>query len=97
MNFSEKDQSYFWDTWKFNSKNGQQSWEFKLPDDLKGIIESESDWDKPEGKAFLEAFDKAFVFDKKINPNSADRVFRYIRNKQVGEPKLEYVSPKNTR
>lgn len=96
MNFSEKDQSYFWDTWKFNSKNGQQSWEFKLPDDLKGIIESESDWDKPEGKAFLEAFDKAFVFDKKINPNSADRVFRYIRNKQVGEPKLEYVSPKNT-
>jgi squalene/oxidosqualene cyclase-like protein len=88
MNFSEKDQSYFWDSWKFLSKNGQQAWQFKIPEELKGIIENESDWEKAEGKAFLEAFDKAYIFDKKINPNSADRVFRHIRNKQVGEPKL---------
>ena len=88
MNFDQKDQSYFWDTWKFHSKNGQQYWSFELPDDLKGIIQSESDWDKPEGIAFLKAFDRAFIFDKLVNPNSGDRVFRYLRNKQVGEPKI---------
>ena len=57
MDFDQKDQSYFWDTWKFHSKNGQQYWSFELPDDLKGIIQSESDWDKPEGIAFLKAFE----------------------------------------
>ena len=88
MNFDQKDQTYFWDTWKFHSKNGQQYWSFELPDELKGIIRSESDWDKPEGVAFLKAFDRAFIFDKQVNPNSGDRVFRYLRNKQVGEPKL---------
>lgn len=88
MDFDQKDQSYFWDTWKFHSKNGQQYWSFELPDDLKGIIQSESDWDKPEGIAFLKAFDRAFIFDKQVNPNSGDRVFRYLRSKQVGEPKI---------
>jgi squalene/oxidosqualene cyclase-like protein len=88
MNFDQKDQTYFWDTWKFYSKNGQQYWNFELPEELKGIIQSESDWDKPEGKAFLEAFDRAFIFDKQVNPNSGDRVFRHIRNKQVGEPAI---------
>ena len=88
MNFDQKDQTYFWDTWKFSSKNGQQYWDFELPEELKGTIQSESDWDKPEGKAFLEAFDRAFIFDKQVNPNSGDRVFRHIRNKQVGEPKI---------
>lgn len=88
MHFDQKDPSYFWDTWKFTSRNGQQYWNFELPDELKGIIQSQADWEKPEGKAFLEAFDRAFIFDKNINPNSGDRVFRYLRNKQVGEPKL---------
>ncbi|MGV3612234.1 MAG: terpene cyclase/mutase family protein [Fluviicola sp.] len=88
MNFDQKDQNYFWETWKFHSKNGQQYWNFELPEELKGIIQSESDWEKPEGKAFLEAFDRAFIFDKQVNPNSGDRVFRHIRNKQVGEPKI---------
>lgn len=88
MNFDQKDQSYFWETWKFHSKNGQQYWNFELPEELKGIIQSESDWEKPEGKAFLEAFDRAFIFDKQVNPNSGDRVFRHIRNKQVGEPRI---------
>lgn len=88
MNFDQKDQSYFWDTWKFHSKNGQQYWSFELPDDLKGIIRSESDWEKPEGIAFLKSFDRAFIFDKQVNPNSGDRVFRYLRNKQVGKPKI---------
>lgn len=88
MDFDQKDQSYFWDTWKFHSKNGQQYWSFELPEDLKGIIGSESDWEKPEGIAFLKAFDRAFIFDKQVNPNSGDRVFRYLRNKQVGEPKI---------
>lgn len=88
MNFDQKDSSYFWNTWKFSSKNGQQFWQFEIPDDLKGIIQSDSDWEKSEGKAFLEAFDRAFLFDKKINPNSGDRVLRYLRSKQVGEPDI---------
>lgn len=88
MDFSKKDHTYFWDCWKFTSKNGQQYWDFQLPNELKDIIQDEADWSKPEGQAFLSAFDKAFVFNKLENPNSADRVFRYLRNKQVGEPKI---------
>ena len=96
MDFSKKNKSYFWDTWKFLSKNGRQTWQFEIPAALKGIIEHDSDWDKPEGKSFLEAFDRAFIFDKKINPNSADQVFRYLRNKQVGEPKITASNPKSS-
>lgn len=88
MNFDQKEQSYFWETWKFTSNNGQQYWDFELPEELKGVIQTEADWSKPEGKAFLKAFDQAFIFDKKINPNAGDRVFRHLRNKQVGDPKI---------
>ncbi len=88
MNFEQKDPFYFWDTWKFYSNKGQQFWKFEVPEELKNTIQSEDDWNKPEGKAFLAAFDKAFVFDKAVNPNSGDRVFRYLRNKEAGVPKL---------
>ncbi len=88
MNFSEKKHSYFWKTWKFSSKNGRQFWNFETPEALKGIVEEESDWEKPEAKAFLKAMDQAFIFDKKTNPNSADRVFRYLREQQVEQPKI---------
>ena len=73
LNFSEKDQTYFWNCWKFTSKNGQQRWHFELPAELKGIVQSEKDWQKPEAQEFLKHFDQAFVFDKSINPNSADK------------------------
>lgn len=79
MNFAEKDQTYFWNCWKFTSKNGQQRWHFETPTELKSIVLSDSDWDKPEAQEFLTHFDQAFVFDKTVNPNSADKVFRHIR------------------
>ncbi len=79
MNFAEKDQPYFWNCWKFTSNNGQQRWHFEIPSELKDHVKSHEDWKKPEAQNFLEHFDKAFIFDKKINPNSADKVFRFIR------------------
>lgn len=79
MNFAEKDQAYFWNCWKFTSNNGQQRWHFEIPSELKDHVNSDEDWKKPEAQNFLEHFDKAFIFDKKINPNSADKVFRFIR------------------
>lgn len=93
MNFSDKKQSYFWETWKFTSKNGRQTWGFEIPEELKETIKNEADWDKPEGKSFLKEFDRAFIFDKKVNPNSGDRVFRHLRNKQAGEPKIVSSDP----
>ena len=87
VEFSQKDQKYFWSCWKFTSKNGQQRWHFEVPEELKDIVKTEEDWDKPEAKEFLKHFDQAFVFDKSVNPNSADQVFRWIREQQVGEHK----------
>ncbi|MDX2359653.1 MAG: terpene cyclase/mutase family protein [Crocinitomicaceae bacterium] len=88
MNFSEKDQAYFWNCWKFTSSNGQQRWGFVLPEELTGIIKDPTDWQKPEAQDFLKHFDQAFIFDKKVNANSADRVFRFIREQLVEPHKL---------
>lgn len=92
MNFAEKDQSYFWNCWKFTSNKGQQRWHFELPEELRGVVNVEEDWKKAEAQDFLTHFDQAFVFDKKINPNSADRVFRYIRAKKSTTHKLVDVN-----
>lgn len=89
MRFAEKDPSYFWKTWGFTSRNGRQRWHFKLPAELSDVVKTEEDWQRPEAQEFLMAFDRAFVFDKKINPNSADRVFRYIRSQEVSAPRIE--------
>jgi len=66
----------FWNAWKLKTDRGRQWWEFELPEELKGIIESENDWQKTEGKSYLEKLANAFVFDKKANPNTGDKVFR---------------------
>ncbi|MEO9533378.1 MAG: terpene cyclase/mutase family protein [Crocinitomicaceae bacterium] len=92
MNFSDKDQAYFWNCWKFTSNKGQQRWHFELPEELKGILQSEEDWSKPEAQDFLTHFDQAFVFDKKVNPNSADKVFRHIRTNKTAPHKLVDVN-----
>lgn len=75
--FKDKPVTYFWKTWEFHANNGSQFWEFRLPDELKDSILSESDWEKQEGKDFLAAMDQAFVFNKKENPNSADKILRF--------------------
>ena len=96
MDFSGKDKHYFWDCWKFTSNKGQQRWHFEIPSELKSIISSDKDWNKPEAQNFLKYFDEAFIFDKKINPNSGDRVFRHIRAKQSGPAKLKTNNPKDS-
>lgn len=82
MNFSDKPQTYFWELWSLQTKMGRQTWHFTLPEELRDIIKSENDWEKPEGKTFLQQMQKAFYFDKKSNPNSADRVLRHLKSKQ---------------
>jgi len=67
----------YWKDWLFIGDKGRQSWEFILPNHLKNTIQTEEDWSKPEAKEYLLEMDKAFVFDKSINPNSADRVYRW--------------------
>lgn len=96
MNFSDKDKSYFWNTWKFESKNGRQNWFFELPAELEDIVKSEKDWSRPEAQNFLKYFDEAFIFDKKINPNSGDRVFRYLRDQKVGKIGLKNLNPSDS-
>ena len=66
----------FWECWNLRSENGRQTWHFQLPAQLKDVVKEEADWQKPEAKAFLEQMESAFEFDKTINPNSADLVYR---------------------
>src|SRR3989338_6269931 len=93
MHFAEKDKTYFWKTWGFTSRSGRQRWHFVLPEELLEVVKTEEDWQKPEAQEFLHAFDQAFIFDKKVNPNSADRVFRFLRSQEAEAPSLESLHP----
>jgi squalene/oxidosqualene cyclase-like protein len=88
MSFADKERTYFWECWKFTSNKGQQRWQFQLPAELKEIVHHEEDWNKAEAQDFLQHFDQAFIFDKNQNPNSADKVFRWNREKEKREHKL---------
>lgn len=66
----------YWDCWKLHSENGRQTWHFRLPGELQGIVESEADWSKPAAQAYLQRMEVAFTFDKSQNPNSSDLVYR---------------------
>ena len=76
MTNHKKDRTNFWNNWQLKTDHGRQWWDFQLPDSLKGIINSEKDWQKPEGKKYLEKLSEAFIFNKKSNPNSGDKVYR---------------------
>ncbi len=82
-------QNPFWKHWVLETDHGRQFWEFLLPENLKKIIKSESDWEKPEGAAYLDELSKAFVFNKTSNPNTGDKVYR----SQV--EKVKYSEAKN--
>jgi len=64
-----------WQNWRFNSVNGRTSWRFVPPSDLK-----DSDWTdgnlSPAHRDFLIKMSTEFIYDKKQNPNSGDRVYR---------------------
>ena len=67
----------YWQDWTFVGERGRQSWKFTLPESLKDVVKSPGDWDKPEAKEYLRNMEEAFVFDKSVNPNSADKVYRW--------------------
>lgn len=70
------EESAYWKCWKLHTRKGRQYWEFVLPDHLKEVIRTEADWEKPEGRQFLEELVRHYRFDTRRNPNSADRVYR---------------------
>ena len=76
MTKNKKTPETFWKNWSLETTKGEQVWEFRLPDDLKNIINTESDWDRSEGETYLKSLSDAFVFDKSRNPNSSDKVYR---------------------
>lgn len=86
----------YWRCWKLHTKNGRQYWTFELPEQLKGVVEKDEDWDKPEAKAFLEKMDQAYIFDKSVNPNSADRVMRFNRAEETAQHQLREKSSGST-
>jgi squalene/oxidosqualene cyclase-like protein len=60
--------NHFWKYWTLKAEpKGRQRWEFADP----GV-----QWDTEKGKQFLRDMQKSFAFDKKVNPNSADLVYR---------------------
>lgn len=84
MSEKRKHKTAYWKNWSLKTDRGRQWWEFRLPEHLKEIIRKENDWKKSEGKEYLKELREAFVFNKKTNPNSGDKVYRY----QASEPHL---------
>lgn len=65
-----------WAHWHLTSDRGRSVWHFRSPQGLP------SDWRGPlstDQQAFLREMEEDFVYDKKQNPNSADRVYRSQR------------------
>ncbi|MEX0813601.1 MAG: terpene cyclase/mutase family protein [Chitinophagales bacterium] len=85
-----KDKSYYWNCWKLYSNKGRQYWKFELPNDLKGEIQNEQDWEKPQGRTFLKEISAAFSYDKSKNPNSSDLLLR--RKAKAGEISHELIN-----
>lgn len=94
FDFAQQPHTYFWECWSLVSERGRQRWHFELPQALKGIVRSREDWQHPQAQAFLHYLDRAFVFDKRPNPNSADKVFRYLRSRQLARPPADWLSSK---
>ena len=63
-----------WGKWKFRSDHGRSIWQFVPPPEMKG-----SDWFDDLSQAQIELLDKMskeFIYDKKQNPNSGDKIYR---------------------
>ncbi len=62
-----------WDQWKLLTQNGRQVWAYKpTSDDIDRHLDNVEEFSEQERFAFSEDF----LFDRKINPTSADKVFR---------------------
>ncbi|MBS1683655.1 MAG: terpene cyclase/mutase family protein [Bacteroidetes bacterium] len=66
-----------WSHWHLTSDRGRSVWQFRSPAGLP------ADWSgqlTAEQEAFIDAMSKDFIYDKKQNPNSGDRVYRSQRD-----------------
>lgn len=63
-----------WRNWKFESDRGRSVWRFIYP--TVSIGEEWSASQQASQETFLEEMSRDFIYDKKQNPNSGDRVYR---------------------
>lgn len=71
-----------WGSWKFDSNHGRTVWEFFPPTNLSGLDWSGSNL-SPAQQECLAKMSQDFIYDKKQNPNSGDKIYRT----QCAEPK----------
>ncbi len=96
LNTVKPEHQPFWDCWALETHRGRQVWRFTLPQDLKEIIKTPQDWQKPEAQQFLINMQAAFAYDKKGQPHSADLPYRTSRLKQTGfSPREDGSSTEN--
>ena len=74
----------YWDCWKLDTKNGRQRWFFDFPT----WVQTEE-----EKEQFLCEMTESFFFDSSKNPNSADRVLRYLQEKINPECSIQKDDP----
>ena len=70
----------YWGKWTPKIDRGRAVWHFSAPE---GISEG-NDWSgdlNDQQKEYLKQMSEAFVYDKKRNPNSGDKVYRHARTK----------------
>lgn len=79
----------YWRCWKLQSDNSRQTWHFQLPEHLKGVVNSDADWEKPEARAFLDGMMKAFSAHPNSNANSSDLVYRLQMAGEFSEGNLK--------
>lgn len=82
LNQIDPNKKEFWDCWHLETHQGRQIWKFTLPNSLRDIVKTDTDWQKPEAKEFLEKMRKAFVYDKTNQAHSSDLVYRTSRLKE---------------
>lgn len=78
--------------WKLNSNNGRQTWSFNPDPSLYAEFyeDPEKFWNSEAGQKLQFELDKAFVYNKSENPNSADIVFRTAK---TGKIEANFVNP----
>ena len=74
----------YWDCWRLETDKGRQRWFFVYPEGV------HTDAEKAD---FLQKMNLAFDFDKAKNPNSADKVVRYLLEKENPEKSVSKNDP----
>jgi len=62
--------NHSWQYWNLISETGRQRWVFKAPEEIKELDKFSSAY-----TAFMDSMSSDFIFDKKKNPNTSDRVY----------------------